>query len=95
MVVTSSVVDEELLNVVTSIPFLSLLLYSVSSTVLTVFVEFPSTKPKEETADFPWLVNFDAIRNLKRDFDFGVTTCNEKNGYNNIIDLTARANGFI
>lgn len=65
-----------LLNVVTSIPFLSLLLYSVSSTVLTVLVELPSTRPNDETADFPWLdvVNFDARRNRKRDFVFGGTT---------------------
>lgn len=66
-----------LLNVVvTSIPFLSLLLYSVSSTVLTVLVEFPSTRPSDDTADFPWLgvVNFDAIRKRKRDFVFGGTT---------------------
>lgn len=64
-----------LLNVVTSIPFLSLLLYSVSSTVLTVLVELPSTRPSDDTADFPCLdvVNFDASRNRKRDFEFGGT----------------------
>lgn len=64
-----------LLNVVTSIPFLSLLLYSVSSTVLTVLVELPSTRPSDDTAAFPWLdaVNFDARRNRKRDFVFGGT----------------------
>lgn len=57
-----------------SIPFFSLLLSSVSPTVLTVFVELPSTNPSDETADLPWLLNFDAIRNLKRDFDFVCTT---------------------
>lgn len=42
------------LNVVVmiSIPFLSVLLSSVSPTVFTVIVEFPSTKPSDETADF-------------------------------------------
>lgn len=58
--------------VVISIPFFSFdvfVLSSVSSTVLTVFVELPSTKPNDETAERPGLlVNFDANRNLKRDF---------------------------
>lgn len=42
------------LNVVVmiSIPFLSVLLSSVSPTVLTVIVELPSTNPNDETADF-------------------------------------------
>lgn len=38
--------------VIMSIPFLSVLLSSVSPTVFTVMVEFPSTRPKDETADF-------------------------------------------
>lgn len=45
---------DELLNVVvtTSVARFSALLSSVSPTVLTVFVELPSTRPKDETADF-------------------------------------------
>lgn len=52
--------------------------------MFTVFVEFPSTKPSDEAAaaDFPPgldALNFDAMRNRKRDFDFGASTCeNEK-----------------
>lgn len=45
------------LNVVTSVPlFFSplLVLSSPSSNVLTVLVEFPSTKPNDETAAFWW-----------------------------------------
>lgn len=69
----------ELLNavVVISAAFLSvLLLSSVSPTVFTVIVEFPSTKPRLETADFSWFENLDVKRNLNREFDFFfVTTC--------------------
>lgn len=56
----------------------SLLLYSVSSTVFTVFVEWPCTRPND---DLPWwllLVNFDASRKRSRDFALGVTTCRMK-----------------
>lgn len=71
LILTSS----ELLNDVTSTPFRSLLLNSVSSTVLTVFVEFPSTSPSVER---PWAVNL-ANRNGIRDpdFAFGVD-CNQR-----------------
>lgn len=55
--------------VIISIPFLSVLLSSVSPTVLTVIVEFPSTKPRDETADFSWL-KFDVRRNRNRGLDF-------------------------
>lgn len=60
------------LNVVvtTSIPFLSVLLSSVSPTVFTVIVEFPSTNPNDETADFSWLAKLDVKRNLNRGLDF-------------------------
>lgn len=70
LLLTSFVVS---LNVVVmmSIPcFLSVLLSSVSPTVLTVIVEFPSTKPKDETADFSWLTKFDVKRNRNRGLDF-------------------------
>lgn len=56
--------------VIMSIPFLSVLESSVSPTVFTVIVEFPSTRPKDETADFSWFAKFDVKRNRNRGLDF-------------------------
>lgn len=72
------------LNVVVtmSMPFLSVLLSSVSPTVFTVIVELPSTKPSDETADFSWFAKFDVSLKRKRGFDFltGLTCKIDVNG---------------
>lgn len=72
--IINSLTSSELLNDVTSIPFFSLLLYSVSSTVLTVLVELPSTSPR---VDRPCVVNL-ARRKGIRDFVFASIACEEK-----------------
>lgn len=56
----------ELLNDVTSMPFFSLLLNSVSSTVFTVFVELPSTRPN---VDRPCVVNLANRNGIRDDVD--------------------------
>lgn len=88
-----------LLNVVVviSIPFLlsTLLLYSVSSTVFTVFVELPSTKPNDEVADLPWFdddVNLDAKLIFKQVFFFCCAGCQKNQKRNLIFNIKYKTN---
>jgi hypothetical protein len=67
-----------LLNAVTSTPFLSAFeLSSKSSTVFTVFVEWPSTKPNDDTAERPCVENLDAIRRRRGFFVLTGTSCRQ------------------
>lgn len=75
---TSSLELLLLLNDVTSMPFFSLLLNSVSSTVFTVLVELPSTRPN---VDRPWVVNLanrNGIRDVDADLGLGVDCKKER-----------------